>query len=32
MVCPKRAIQLEGNFGFLQAQMDKYDPLIRKIV
>jgi uncharacterized protein (DUF362 family)/Pyruvate/2-oxoacid:ferredoxin oxidoreductase delta subunit len=32
MVCPKRAIQLEGSFGFLQAQMDKYDPLIRKIV
>lgn len=32
MVCPKRAIQLEGSFGFLLAQMDKYDPLIRKIV
>lgn len=32
MVCPHGAIKLEGTFGFLQAQMDKYDPLIRRIV
>jgi NAD-dependent dihydropyrimidine dehydrogenase PreA subunit len=32
MVCPKEAIQLEGNLGFLKAQIDKYDPLIRRIV
>ncbi|MCK4485387.1 MAG: 4Fe-4S binding protein [Desulfobacterales bacterium] len=32
MVCPRGAIQLEGTFGFLQAQIDKYDPLIRRIV
>jgi len=32
MVCPHGAIQLVGSFGFLQAQIDKYDPLIRKIV
>lgn len=31
MVCPEKAIQLIGSFGFLQAQMDKYDPLIRGI-
>ena len=31
MVCPKEAIQLEGNLGFLKAQIDKYDPLIRRI-
>jgi uncharacterized protein (DUF362 family)/ferredoxin len=31
MVCPKEAIRLEGNLGFLKAQTDKYDPLIRKI-
>ncbi len=29
MVCPYGAIRLEGTFGFLQAQMDKYDPHIR---
>ncbi|UCG81904.1 MAG: 4Fe-4S binding protein, partial [Desulfobacterales bacterium] len=32
MVCPHGAIKLEGTFGFLQAQMDKYDPHIRRIV
>lgn len=32
MVCPKEAIRLEGNLGFLKAQIDKYDPLIRRIV
>jgi len=32
MVCPKEAIQLEGSFGFLKTQIDKYDPLIRKVV
>ena len=31
MVCPTKAIGLEGNFGFLKAQIEKYDPLIRKI-
>jgi len=31
MVCPERAIRLEGDFGFLKAQIDKYDPLIRRI-
>ena len=31
MVCPKGAIGLEGDFGFLKAQIDKYDPLIRRI-
>jgi ferredoxin len=31
MVCPKHAVQLEGTFGFLKAQIDKYDPLIRKM-
>jgi uncharacterized protein (DUF362 family)/ferredoxin len=31
MVCPKKAIRLEGTFGFLKAQIDKYDPLIRSI-
>jgi uncharacterized protein (DUF362 family)/ferredoxin len=31
MVCPQEAIKLEGTFGFLKAQIDKYDPLIRKI-
>jgi len=31
MVCPAGALELEGNFGFLGAQIEKYDPLIRKI-
>jgi uncharacterized protein (DUF362 family)/ferredoxin len=31
MVCPQEAIKLEGTFGFLKAQIDKYDPLIRGI-
>jgi Fe-S-cluster-containing hydrogenase component 2 len=31
MVCPRKAIQLHGGFGFLQAQIGKYDPLIRRI-
>jgi uncharacterized protein (DUF362 family)/Pyruvate/2-oxoacid:ferredoxin oxidoreductase delta subunit len=31
MVCPENAIELEGSFGFLGAQIQKYDPLIRKI-
>jgi uncharacterized protein (DUF362 family)/Pyruvate/2-oxoacid:ferredoxin oxidoreductase delta subunit len=31
MVCPEKAIQLEGTFGFLKAQIDKYDPLIREV-
>jgi uncharacterized protein (DUF362 family)/Pyruvate/2-oxoacid:ferredoxin oxidoreductase delta subunit len=31
MVCPEGAIDFEGDFGFLKAQVDKYDPLIRKI-
>lgn len=32
MVCPKEAIGLEeGTLGFLKAQIDKYDPLIRRI-
>ncbi len=31
MVCPGDAIRLEGSFGFLKAQIDKYDPLIRKV-
>lgn len=31
MVCPKEAIRLEGTFGFLKAQIDKYDPLIRQM-
>jgi uncharacterized protein (DUF362 family)/Pyruvate/2-oxoacid:ferredoxin oxidoreductase delta subunit len=31
MVCPEDAVQLEGTFGFLKAQVDKYDPLIRKM-
>jgi uncharacterized protein (DUF362 family)/NAD-dependent dihydropyrimidine dehydrogenase PreA subunit len=31
MVCPKEAIRLEGNLGFLKSQIDKYDPLIRRI-
>jgi len=31
MVCPKQAFEVEGTFGFLKAQIDKYDPLIRKI-
>ena len=32
MVCPTGALELEGSFGFLKAQIEKYDPLIRKIV
>lgn len=32
MVCPTKAIELHGTFGFLKAQVDKYDPLIRKAV
>jgi MinD superfamily P-loop ATPase len=32
MVCPNKAIELDGSFGFLQAQIDKYDPLIRRIL
>jgi len=31
MVCPNKLIRIEGTFGFLQAQIDKYDPLIRRI-
>jgi uncharacterized protein (DUF362 family)/Pyruvate/2-oxoacid:ferredoxin oxidoreductase delta subunit len=31
MVCPADAIEIEGSFGFLKAQIEKYDPLIRKI-
>ena len=31
MVCPSSALELEGSFGFLKAQIEKYDPLIRKI-
>jgi len=31
MVCPRKAIHLEGTFGFLKAQIDKYDPLIRRM-
>ncbi len=31
MVCPTGALELEGSFGFLKAQIEKYDPLIRKI-
>jgi uncharacterized protein (DUF362 family)/Pyruvate/2-oxoacid:ferredoxin oxidoreductase delta subunit len=31
MVCPADALKLEGDFGFLKAQIEKYDPLIRKI-
>jgi uncharacterized protein (DUF362 family)/Pyruvate/2-oxoacid:ferredoxin oxidoreductase delta subunit len=31
MVCPSGALELEGTFGFLKAQIDKYDPLIRKV-
>jgi uncharacterized protein (DUF362 family)/ferredoxin len=31
MVCPEKAIRVEGDFGFLRAQIEKYDPLIRKI-
>ena len=31
MVCPAGALELEGSFGFLKAQIEKYDPLIRKI-
>jgi len=31
MVCPTGALELEGSFGFLNAQIEKYDPLIRKI-
>lgn len=31
MVCPTKAFELEGSFGFLKAQIEKYDPLIRKI-
>lgn len=31
MVCPREAIQLRGTFGFLEAQIDKYDPWIRRI-
>jgi hypothetical protein len=31
MVCPTGALELEGSFGFLSAQIKKYDPLIRKI-
>jgi ferredoxin len=30
MVCPTGALELEGSFGFLNAQIEKYDPLIRK--
>jgi len=31
MVCPSGALELEGSFGFLKAQIEKYDPLIRKV-
>jgi uncharacterized protein (DUF362 family)/ferredoxin len=31
MVCPKQALEIEGTFGFLKAQIGKYDPLIRKV-
>ena len=31
MVCSREVIRLEGTFGFLKAQIDKYDPLIRRI-
>ncbi|MHC4474167.1 MAG: DUF362 domain-containing protein [Planctomycetota bacterium] len=31
MVCPEQCIHLDGTFGFLKAQIDKYDPLIRTI-
>lgn len=31
MVCPAGALELEGSFGFLKAQIEKYDPLIRKV-
>lgn len=31
MTCPKEAIHLKGALGFLKAQINKYDPLIRSI-
>ncbi len=31
MVCPSGALELEGSFGFLKAQINKYDPLIREV-
>jgi len=32
MVCPRGAIRFEGSFGFLEAQIEKYDGIIRRIV
>jgi len=32
MVCPHEAFEVDGTFGFLQAQIDKYDPLIKRII
>jgi len=29
MVCPKRAIEVEGSLGFVREQMERYDDLIR---
>lgn len=31
MVCPKRAIEVEGSLGFIEEQMDQYDDLIRAL-
>lgn len=31
MVCPKRAIEVEGSLGFIGEQMERYDGLIRAL-
>jgi uncharacterized protein (DUF362 family)/ferredoxin len=30
MVCPKRAIEVDGSLGFIQEQLERYDALIRR--